>query len=1013
MKRIEKSSRRGRKSLFCGMPATRVAVFAIGLSLVTLGSALPATASPAQAPEPAAASDQVVRGVVVDENGEPLAGVNVRVEGTRTVTTTNLDGRYEVRAVRGQKLSFSYVGYQKAVVAVSSGVVDVTLQNQNALDEVVVVGYGTVRKADLAGSVSVLEGKAFEAQPITTVQEALQGRVSGVNIVSDGLPGGSTKIRIRGSNSINKSNDPLYVVDGLVRESGLDGINPEDIASMQILKDASSTAIYGSRGANGVVIITTKKGKVGESKLMLDVSVGWSNATHLPDVLGTSEYAQALVDYDGIPRAEVEGYINGTLPGVDWKDEVFKTGVTQNYKVAFTKGSESTQLYISGNYMRHEGIIRDTQFERYAARVNVNSDIFSWLGVTADVNLSHGQGKGLGGIELGGYNPIYLAFNYSPSMELVNADGAYNKDPYCSINESPLASLTGQNERRRDVVNGHLDLRFKILPGLTFTSSNGLDYYNYYGYGFSSSLRWPGASNGMSNNNTNRWLLQTSNNLTYIGQFNEKHNLTATAVWEATKSTTRSMGISGSNLSNESVLWWDVQNAATRNASNGYSEWALLSGVGRVIYNFDNRYMLTGTLRADGSSRLSNNKWAWFPSIAAAWTLSNESFWEPYREVVSNAKLRASYGVIGNQDIAPYETLAMMSSTSTYYGTDNAITGYWAKAVGAPDLKWEKTKQVDVGLDLGFLNNRFDVSIDWYYKRTSDALLKTSLAAYLGGSQYYVNAGEVSNTGFDIALNGNIIQGGDWSWTSTLNMSYLRNRVEKMTAQQPRLYSGSMQSIVENASVIMEGEAIGSLYGWNWAGIDSEGYDTYYAADGSVTRTPGADDRVVLGRATPSFTLGWNNTVTWKNWSLNMFFNGAFGAKRINVLRYAMSSMIGNSRMFTSPDALVNGPGTDMPDPRVANNTYIGNSSKWVENADYFRLENITLGYDLRKDVTRFADVHLSFSIQNLFTITGYKGLNPASYSFGGENTADWQQGIDVGTNACPRTFTFGARFTF
>ena len=961
-----------------------------------------------------AAHAQNVTGTVTDTSGEAVLGASVIVENSKSGTATDLDGRYALTVAKfPAKITFRALGYEtKTVDVAGAGVVNVVLStNTSELDEVVVIGYGTVRKADLAGSVSVLDDKAFKAQPITNVSEALQGRVSGVNIISDGLPGGSVKIRIRGSNSINKSNDPLYVVDGLVRESGLDGINPEDIASMQILKDASATAIYGSRGANGVVIITTKRGVKGESKLVLDAAVGISTPTHLPETLSAQRYAKELTQYGGIPEQTLQNYLNGTDKGIDWPDEIFGNGLTQNYKLVFTKGSDAMQLYVSGNYMRHEGIIKESLFERYAARVSVNADIFSWLSITADVNASHGQGKGIGGIELGGYNPIYLAFNYSPTMSMFADGGAYNKDPYCSINENPVGIIKGASERRRDVLNGHFDARFRICPGLTFTSSNGVDYWNSYGYGFSSSLRWPGATSGMSNSNMNRWLLQTSNNFTYINTFKEKHNLTATLVWEATKSNTRNMGISGTNLSNEMVGWWDVNNAATRNASNGYSEWSLLSGVARVIYNFDNRYMLTGTLRADGSSRLSNNKWAWFPSVAAAWTLSNESFFEPAKPVMNNLKLRASYGVIGNQDISPYETLAMMSQTTTYYGTDNGITGYWASEVGAPDLKWEKTKQVDVGLDFGFLNNRIDVNLDWYYKRTSDALLMTSLADYLGGSSYYVNAGEVSNTGIDIAVNANIIQTKDWNWTTSINGSWNRNRVEKMTAQQPRLYSGSMQSIVENASVIMEGEPIGSLYGWKWAGIDNEGYDTYYNKDGQAVRNPTAEDRVVLGQATPSFTLGWNNTVTWKNWSLNAFFNGSFGAKRINVLRYAMCSMIGNSRMITSPEGL-DGIGTTMPDPSVANNVYIGNSSKWVEKADFFRLENISLAYDFKKSQTKFADIHLSFSIQNLFTITSYKGLNPATYTFGGD-VADWQQGIDVGTNPCPRTYTLGARFTF
>lgn len=966
-----------------------------------------------EAPAIAAAPQGLItiKGVVYGPDGDPLPGVLVSQKGTAYNTATDIDGQYTLNVQAGGTIEYSYLGFKKVQWTAVAGTHNVTLEDDNTLDEVVVVGYGTVRKADLAGAVSVMDSKSFQAQPVTNVADVLQGRVSGVNVVSDGVPGGSVRITIRGANSINKSNDPLYVVDGLVRESGLDGINPDDIASMQILKDASSTAIYGSRGANGVVIITTKKGTAGSSQLTLDVSYGWANASKLPKQTSTREYAQKLVQYDGISEVDLTSYLNGTNAGIDWNDEVFRTGSVQNYKVVFAKGTESTQFYVSGNYMNHQGIVKNSQYERYSGRISGSADVTKWLNVSASVDLSHGQGHGVGEFNMSGYNPLWIAFNSSPTMEMKNAEGVYLRDPYCTIQDNAMSVIYARNQRRADIVNGHLDLRFKILPGLTFTTSNGLDYYNFYSYGQSLTTASPTANSGMSNNNMNRYLLQTTNNFTYINTFAEKHNLTATLVWEATKSQTRRMGIAGSNLSAESVGWWNVNNAANITASNGYSEWSLLSGVGRVIYNFDNRYMLTGTLRADGSSRLSKNKWAWFPSVAAAWTISNESFMSAASPVLSNLKLRASYGIIGNQDISPYSTLSLMSQTTTYYGNNNPATGYWANTINDPNLKWERTHQVDVGVDFGFLNNRIDVTLDWFYKRTKDALLTTTLADYLGGSSYFVNAGEVSNTGLDLGINARIIEGGDWTWTTAINGSILKNKVEKMTALDPVLYSGSMQSIIVDASIIKEGEPIGTLYGFEWAGIDSEGYDTYYTANGDITRNPSSDDRKVLGKSNPSFTLGWNNTVTWKNWSLNAFFTGAFGAKRINALRFARNSMIGNSRFITDPD-FWGEIGKTMPDPTVNNNQYIGNSSKWVEKADYFRLDNLSLGYDLKKSVTKFADIHLAFSVQNLFTITKYKGLNPASYSFGSSNQ-QWAQGVDTGTAPAPRTFTFGARFNF
>lgn len=957
-----------------------------------------------------------VSGVVTDSNGEPLIGVNVAQKGAESNgSITDLDGLFMLNVPSNATLVVSYVGFKTLEVPVNGkSDLKITLQEDTeTLDEVVVIGYGVVRKADLAGSVSVMDNKAFKDQPLTQASDALQGRMSGVNVVSDGIPGGAVKVRVRGTNSINKSNDPLYVVDGMVRESGLDGINPEDIQSMQVLKDASSTAIYGSRGANGVVIITTKTGVQGQSSITFDASVGISNATRLPKMMGTKEYAQALVDYAGVNPVDIQDYLDGTNPGIDWEDTMFRTGLTQNYKLVFSKGKEDIQTYLSANYMKDEGVLEKSSYERYSAKANVKAKIKPWLDVTLDVNASRGIGKGIGNLEMAGYNPLWIAFNSSPTMEMFDKNGNYQNDPYGTIQENAYSVLAGsESERREDVLNGRIDLKFNLAKGLTFTTTNGVDYYNHTGYGFSSKKTGIAHTlNRMSNANTQRMMLQSTNNLTYAGSWKDKHFLTATAVWEATKSDTRAMGINGTDLKTESVGWWDVQNAATRDATNSFSDWAMLSGVGRVMYNFDNRYMVTGTFRADGSSRFSKNKWGYFPSIAAAWTLSNESFLKDKATAISNLKLRASYGVIGNQDITPYSTLGLMGSTSTFFGSGIGVTGYWANGIATPDIKWEKTKQFDIGIDLGLWEGRVNLSLDYFNKQTSDALLTTYSPDYLGGNSYLINAGKVANQGIDLSIDASIIDTKDWGWSTTITGTYLKNEVKKLTAQEPIIYGGSFQSIITDCSIIKEGEAIGTLYGYNWAGIDKDGYDTYYTANGEVTRNPQTTDRVVLGKSSPDFTMGWNNTVRYKNWSLNAFFTGAFGVERLNALRFAMNSMIGNSRMFTDAD-FIGEIGHTMPDPTVKNNQYIGNSSKWVENASYFRCDNVTLAYDFPKSMIKFADLRLSFSVQNLFTITGYKGANPTGYSFSSDY-GDRASGIDTGTSPINRTFTFGLRMNF
>ena len=962
------------------------------------------------------AQNKTITGTVRDAI-DVVIGASVTVKGNSSVgTITDMDGNFKLSVPASAKeLIVSFIGYDNHTVIIGNKThFDITLKESSVmLEEVVAIGYAKVKRKDLTGSTSSVSSSELAAVPAITAAQALQGKAAGVNIVTkSGAPGAGINITVRGGTSITQSTEPLYIVDGFEMSDALTNIDVNDIESIDILKDASATAIYGSRGANGVVIITTKSGVKGQTNITFDASVGISQATNLPKMMDTKTYAQALVDYAGISASEVSDYLDGSNPGIDWTDQMFRTGVTQNYKLVFSKGSEGTQTYVSANYMGDEGVIDKNSYERYSAKANIKISMAKWLDVTVDLNASHGVGKGIGGLEMSGYNPLWIAFNSSPTMTMTDKNGYYNWDPYGTIQANAYGIIAAsESERRRDVFSGHIDLKFNIIKGLTFTSSNGVDYYNNTSYSFTPQSVNGAGKNSMGNSNLQRMLLQSSNNITYNHTWNDKHYLTVTGVWEATKSTIRNMGISGSSLQAESVGWWDVKNAVTRDATNGYSDWALLSGVGRVIYNYDNRYMLTGTFRADGSSRFTNDKWGYFPSVAVAWTASNESFMESTRDLISNLKIRASYGVIGNQDIDPYSTLAILNTTTTYFGNSSGVTGYWANTLATPDIKWEKTKQFDVGFDLGLFDNRIDLSVDYFNKKTSDALLSTKLADYLGGTSYLINAGEVSNQGFDIALTANIVQSKDWSWSTTLNGTYLKNKVTKLTAQEPIIYGGSFQSIITDCTIIKEGEAIGTFFGYRWAGIDNEGYDTFYTANDEITRNPSTDDRVVLGKASPDFTLGWNNSLRYKNWSLNAFFNSSFGAKRLNALRFAMNSMIGNSRMFTDADFLKE-IGKTMPDPRVENNQYLGNSTKWVENADYFRCENVTLAYDFPKSMTKIADLRLSFSIQNLFTISSYKGSNPAGYSFSSDY-GDRANGIDTGTYPTPRTFTFGVRMNF
>lgn len=957
-----------------------------------------------------------IKGTVVDTNGESLIGVNVLEKGTSNGTITDYDGNFTLNVSPNAVLVFSYIGYEsKEIPASQAKDIKVVLQEDTKkLDEVVVIGYGAVKKADLAGSVAVLDNKNFKDQPVTRVADALQGRVAGVQVENSGVPGGSVKIRVRGSGSVNKSNDPLYVVDGIVRESGLDGINPEDIKSMQVLKDASSTAIYGSRGSNGVVLITTKTGQAGRTQVTLDASVGVSNVYKQYDILSPYEYAMALSEIKGttFSESELNAYKNGTA-GIDWQDEIFRSGVTQNYKVAISSGNEKTQYYVSGNYMGQTGVVINSKNERYQAKANITSDVTPWFHLTADVNASHNIRKG-GSFATGKDNPIWIALNYSPTMTMMDENGNYNRDQYNAIASNPVGILKLHGgETMTNVFNGHVDLRFKLLKGLTFTSTNGIDYNDTKSYSFSSTKVNP--SNGMGNSDAYSMMLQSSNNFTYMGQWN-KHSLTATAVYEVTKHQARNLGITGKNLLTESVGWWDVNMAQSITATNGITEWALMSGVGRVMYNYDERYLLTATFRADGSSRFSKNKWGYFPSIAAAWTVSNEKFMKNV-SAVQDLKVRASYGVVGNQAIDPYSTLGLMAKLQYNFGTTSDYTGYWAANIATPDLTWEKTRQFDIGVDFSLLNHRLNVSVDYFNKQTTDALLQKTMPGYKGGSTYWVNDGEISNKGVDISINATLIQGKDFNWSTTLNGTYLKNKVEKLAGGENDFFFGSKPAsgMVDEASIIKPGYAIGSFYGYEWTGLDANGNDTYVDRDGNGVID--GSDRTVIGKATPDFTIGWNNTLTYKNWDLNIFFNGSFGAERLNLVRYTMASMVGDSRFITLRDAYVNGfdkvgQSSEYPSLTGSGNYNPAVSTRWMEKADFVRLENISLSYTFPRKMTKFADVRLSFSCQNLFTITGYKGLDPAGSTFSNSNV-DVDAGIDMGAYPTPRTFTLGVRMNF
>ena len=951
---------------------------------------------------------KTIKGVINDEQGETIIGASVIIKGEDTGTTSDMDGRFTLEAPEGAILVISYIGYHTQEVKVRKrSLLRVVLKEDNQLlDEVVVVGYGTVKKSDLTGAVSGVSNRQYKNQPVQRVENILQGRTPGVEVTAtSGMPGASMKVRVRGTTSINKSSDPLYVIDGIISSSGLDGINPSDIQSMEILKDASSTAIYGSRGSNGVILITTKQGSEGKAQVTFDASIGLSTVRKQYDLLNAYEYATALNDIRGsstISAEDLEAYKNGTK-GINWTDLLTRTGITQDYRLAISGGNEKVKYLISGNVLDQEAITIMSDYKRYGIRANIDSEVKPWLTISAKLNASslHKHNEG-------GANWLHVT-NFSPTMELKDPEtGVYNTDPYNMIGSSPYGEMIVNNSDSYSYnLNANLTLLFKIMKGLTLSVQGGYDYDNSPSYSFRSKLDSPGAINSASNTNALHNYWQNTNNLTWQKQFGD-HSFTAMGVWEISRSWDSQLKGTGSNLNNESVGYWNLGNAAIRDASNSYTEFSLASGIVRANYDYKKRYFITAALRADGSSKFQgDNKWGYFPSAAVAWDIAQESFMSN-QHVLDQLKLRASFGVTGNQDIAAYSTLGMLSGASYGWGTSTSSTGYWGYQFATPGITWEKTYQYDLGLDMSI--GGFNITVDWFKKQTKDLLFQKQVPKYNGGGTYWVNQGKLNNTGVELSLTTFPVKEAV-TWETSLNASYVKNEVADL-AGDDFVLTANYSDLGGPMQIMKPGYPMGSFYVYQWKGFDDKGANLYQKADGSLTTNPTSDDLVVKGQASPKWTVGWNNTVTWKNWTLNVFFNAATGYDRLNISRFMAASMTGVSRFVTLRDAYFKGwdhvaNKADALYPSLTNtdNKSYANSDFWLEDASFIKLKNISLSYRIPRRVLKFASVQLSVSAQDLFTITRYKGMDPEVYTS--------YDGLDYGAYPIPRTITFGAKFRF
>ena len=970
---------------------------------------------------------KTISGIVTDKEGSPLLGVNVVVTGTTLGVTTDFDGKYKIDVPPGSKsLTFSFIATEPQEIIIGSSVqINVTMaESAVGLSEVVVIGYGTQKKKDLTGSITSVKVDAYKSQPVLNASSALQGRVPGLAVTNtSGAPGSQVKIRIRGANSINASNDPLYVIDGIALSSiGLKDININDIESMEILKDASATSIYGSRGANGVVLITTKSGKSGEIKVDYNAFMSVNTPMYKYDLLNGEDYAELANHIAGATVFANPSEFAGK--STDWQDQIFQKGVTNSHQLAISGGTEKSRYYVSGNYIKNVGLLKNTNQDKFSLKSNLESKISKkasiTLGLLAGRTNSHNTG------DTGGKgNPVTGSLAWAPTEAIYDSPGMYTRNAISPIWSNPLMNLL---ERRNDdfsnyaLVNSKLNYRF--ADWLTLDVILGMNLESYRSANLSND--WISQGNpSASQSQSESYTLQNSNILTFHKVFNKVHDLTIVGLQESSSNNYDAFNASGTGLSTTSNGYYNLGLNKVQSIGSSYSNWALLSYIGRVSYSYNDKYLLTATFRADGSSKFqsTSNKWGYFPSVGLGWRLSEEDFIKRLN-LFSNLKVRGSFGVTGSQAIAPYSSLGLLTPVQYSFGTSVLTQGYMQGSPGNPDLTWETTSQQDLGADIGFWDNRLTVSFDYYSKKTKDLLLYTPIAGYDGGGTTVKNLGTVSNKGFEISIEIVPMQTQELTWSTSLNASVNRNKVLSLGKDSVIFRSDFVgQGVVNtNIQMVKVGQPMGTFFLIPWLGVASSdnpelgaiaGDDSYRDVnkDGKID----FEDRVVSGSAMPKIMLGWNNTVRYKNLELNMFIQASLGNKIFNAA-YAMiakpnsdvrySTLAESSKYWTSTNT-----GSKWSDPASSTYRNFTESTQFLQDGSYARLKNLSLSYYIPEKVLSVVDASVSISGQNLVTITKYIGFDPEATST--SVNSDASAGIDFGAYPSPRTITLGLHIGF
>ncbi|MFT3737409.1 MAG: TonB-dependent receptor [Breznakibacter sp.] len=987
-----------------------------------------------------------LKGVVYDERTkQPLTGVAIRVKGTATGTVTGLDGKFDIALKQELPVSLvvSFLGYKtQEIEFYEIDAVDIYLtEDINLVNSVVVIGYGTQKRTELTGAIASVNASDLNKGSVSSFDKALQGQISGVTVVpTSGQPGGATSIRIRGGSSITGGNEPLYVIDGFPvyntstsastisgsETSPLANINPGDIESIDVLKDASATAIYGSRGSNGVVIITTKKGKADKSTISYEGSQGVQWLSKKIDVLGAKDFAQLRNDalYDAYPSQGPYQYLTPEQiaalgDGVDWQDAAFRKAGVSSHQVSFAGGSEKNRYAVVASYYDQKGILANTDFKRFTGRINLDNQLTKRLktGTYVTGTKSHAN------VAPSGIVSSLLIM--PPTATIYEADGSYTlRNPFENIISNPIASLkerTNNSDTYRVLANFFADL--EVAKGLNLKISGGADINQNKENSYIPSSIYEGLTIGgqaqIGVYQSFSWL--NENTLTYNKVFGQKHFLDVVAGFTQQEFESEIVRAGSQQFVSDDLTYNSLGSGNVALTPYSYAgSWGLVSYLSRVGYNYAQKYYVSASIRADGSSRFGkNNKWGYFPSAAVSWKISNEDFFKPYKSIVNDLKLRASYGSTGNQEIGNYQSLSTLTSVK-YLFDDNLVTGFVPGNIANDDLGWETTNQYDLGIDLALYNNRVVLNFDTYYKKTVDLLLNVEIPWTTGQSTSLQNYGSLQNKGYEINLSTKNVD-GNFKWGTTLNFAVNRNEVLSIG-------DDSSDSYISGNYIVKVGQPLGTYYGTVTDGILQAGEE---AAKGAYTgnATPKAGDRLykdisgdgsfttaadrdIIGSAQPDFTFGIRNDLSWKGFDLSFFFQGTYGNEILNGNKQSLELFNGQQNASTSALNRYTSENPSTTIPRAKLDPAPVFSDRFIEDGSFLKLRNVTLGYNLPKALlgrVNLAGARVFVTGNNLLTITNYTGFDPEVTS--GDNTVS--QGTDSGIYPVASSYAVGISLTF